>query len=81
MATLSFSQLPFEFSRSNRLQIISLRHFLGQIKLNFCNFYEPFLRMGFTNIDVNHNWGLLPRFRFYNFHFRFEMYVISDEFY
>ena len=39
--------------------------------------------MGFTNINVNHIWGLWPCFRFYSFHlifldrtdFRFEIYV------
>ena len=54
MAMLSFLQLPFDFSRPHKLQIWNLRQFLGQIKLSLCIFYEPFLRMGFTNIYVNH---------------------------
>ena len=51
---LSYLQFPYDFSWPNRLLIWNLRHFFGQIKLSFRNFFELFLRMGFTNIDVNH---------------------------
>ena len=49
---VSLLQVPFDFFRPNQLQIWNLRHFLGQIKLSLCIFYELFLRMGFTNITI-----------------------------